>query len=102
MTFPESLRAYADWCEANPKLAQDGMIHTYGQTAEQARDIMLADSSAKLDLLQGNREIVYLTQTFGEITINHVMHKHDVCNLAIVDNKVVEVLKPEFAELVKP
>ena len=101
MTFPESLRAYADWCEANPKLAQDGMIHTYGQTAEQAKGIMLADPVAKLDLSPAN-DIVYLTQRFGELTVQHVLFKNEVCNLAIVDNKVVAVLKPEFAELVKP
>jgi hypothetical protein len=52
--------------------------------------------------LQGNREIVYLTQTFGEITIKHVLHKHDVCDLSIVDNKVVAGLKLEFARLVRP
>jgi len=101
MTFAESLRAYADWCEANPELAQDGMIHTYGQTAEQAKGIMLADPVAKIDLLTGNN-IVYLMQHFGELTVLHVLLKPDVCNLAIVDNKVVSVLKPEFAELVTP
>jgi hypothetical protein len=102
MTFAESLRAYADWCDEHPTLPQDSQITTYGETAEQARDIMLADSSAKLDLLQGNSEIVYLTQTFGEITIKHVLHKHDVCDLSIVDNKVVAGLKLEFARLVRP
>jgi hypothetical protein len=102
MTFAESLRAYADWCDEHPTLQQNAYISTYRETAEQARDIMLADSSAKLDLLQGNSEIVYLTQTFGEITIKHVLHKHDVCDLSIVDNKVVAGLKLEFARLVRP
>jgi hypothetical protein len=102
MTFAESLRAYADWCDEHPTFQQDSQITTYGETAEQAKDIILADSSAKLDLLQGNREIVYLTQTFGEITITHVLHKHDVCDLSIVDNKVVAGLKLEFARLVRP
>ena len=101
MTFAESLRAYADWCDEHPALQQNAHIHTYGETAQQAKGIMLANSSAKLDLLPGNN-IVYLTQTFGEITIQHVLNKSDVCNQSIVDNKVVAVLKPEFAELVTP
>jgi hypothetical protein len=102
MTFAESLRAYADWCDEHPTLQRDCQISTYRETAGQARDIMLADSSAKLDLLQGNSEIVYLTQTFGEITIQHVLKKSGVCDLTIVDNKVVAVLNLEFARLVTP
>ncbi len=100
MTFPESLRAYADWCEANPDLQQDGMIDTYGEGAAQAKGIMLADPRARFDLLPGNN-IVYLNQQFGTLIVKHVLHKHDVCNQSIVDNKVVAVLKPEFAELVR-
>lgn len=99
MTFAESLRAYADWCEQNPTLQQEGTIDNYGVTAQQAKGIMLADSSAKFDLCLGYK-IVYLTQTFGGITVKHVIYKSSVCDLTIVDNKVVQVLKPEFAELV--
>jgi hypothetical protein len=99
MTLAESLRAYADWCEEHPTLQQNACIDTYGETAEQAKGIMLADSSAKFDLCP-RHEIVYLTQTFGEITVKHVIEKSSVCDLTIVDNKVVVVLKPEFAELV--
>jgi hypothetical protein len=95
MTFAESLRAYADWCEANPELQPEATISTYGGTTAQAKGIMLADSGAKINLLPGN-EIVYLTQTFGVVTVNHVIKKSGVCNLTIVDNKVVAFLKPEF------
>jgi hypothetical protein len=102
MTFAESLRAYADWCDEHPELQRNAQINTYGETAEQAKGIMLADSGAKLDLLPGNKDIVYLIQTFGEVTIEHVLHKSGVCDLSIVDNQVVAVLKPEFAELIKP
>jgi hypothetical protein len=99
MTFAESLRAYADWCDQNPTLLHEGIIDTYGESAAQAKGIMLADPHAKLDLLPGN-SIVYLNQQFGTLIVKHVLHKHDVCNQSIVDNKVVAVLKPEFAELV--
>jgi hypothetical protein len=100
MTFVESLRSYANWCDANPKLQQSVTICIYGATAKKAKAIMMADSSAKLDLLRPDDKIVYLTQTFGELTVKHVLHKSKVCNLAIVDNQVVSVLKPEFAEVV--
>jgi hypothetical protein len=95
MTFAESLRAYADWCDEHPALQPEAEISTYGGTAAQAKGIMLADSGAKLNLLPAH-EIVYLTQTFGEITVKHVIKKSEVCNLTIVDNMVVAVLKPEF------
>ena len=98
-TFAEGLRAYADWCDMYPELQQDGMIDTFGETAAQARGILLADPHAKIDTLPGN-SIVYLNQTFGSLTVKHVLHKHDVCDLSVVDNKIVSVLKPEFAELV--
>jgi hypothetical protein len=101
MNFPESLRAYANWCDEHPTLQQNASINTYGETVQQAKGIMLADSCAKLDLSTHN-DIVYLRQVFGEITVQHVLLKNDVCNLAIVDNKVVSVLKPEFAKLVTP
>ncbi len=100
MTFPESLRAYAEWCEQNPNSQDGGTITTYGESAAQAKGIMLADPHAKLDLLPGHN-IAYLNQRFGSLTVQHVLHKHDVCNQSIVDNKVVAVLKPEFAELVR-
>jgi hypothetical protein len=101
MTFAESLRAYADWCEMNPTLAQKGMIDIYGESAEQAKDIMLADTRAKLEIVPSHN-IVYLNQQFGTLIVKHLLYKHDVCNQSIVDNKLVAVLKPEFAELVKP
>jgi hypothetical protein len=100
MTYPESLRAYADWCERNPDLQQEGMIYTYGETSEQAKGIMRADPNAKIDLLPG-MNIVYLTQRFGWLTIQHVLNKSDICHLSIADNKVVAALNPEFAELVR-
>jgi hypothetical protein len=101
MNFPESLRAYANWCDEHPTLQQNANITTYGETAQQAKGIMLADSCAKLDL-STNNNIVYLSQVFGEILVQHVLLRSEVCNLAIVDNQVVSVLKPEFAKLVTP
>ena len=98
MTFSESLRSYANWCDEHPALQQSAHISTYGETAQQAKEIMRADSTAKLDLLPVNN-IVYLMQTFGQVTIQHVLNKDAVCDLSVVDNKVVAVLKPEFAEL---
>jgi hypothetical protein len=102
MTFPESLRAYADWCERNPVSQQDSIIDIYGEKAAQAKAIMLADPHAKLHLLPGNSDIVYLDQQFGVLTVKHVLRKHDICNQSIENNMVVSVLKPEFAELVRP
>jgi hypothetical protein len=42
MNFPESLRAYANWCDEHPTLQQNASINTYGETAQQAKGIMLA------------------------------------------------------------
>jgi len=102
MTFPESLRAYADWCERNPVSQQEGIIYIYGQSAAQAKAITLADPHAKLALQPGSGDIMYLDQQFGALTVTHVLRKYDICNQSIKNNMVVSVLKPEFAELVRP
>lgn len=101
MSFPESLRAYADWCEKHPDLQKNGMIDLFGETAFQAKDILLADNKAKLDLLRPTDQIVYLDQYFGCLAVRHVLRKSDICVLSVENNEVVSALKPEFAELVR-
>jgi hypothetical protein len=101
MTFADSLRAYADWCEEHPDLVLDADISTYGSSADQIHDILFCDSAASVDMLNPEDKICYIKQRFGSLSISHVVRKEKICNLAIVDNQVTQVLKPEFAELVK-
>ena len=94
MTFRDRIRAWLGITQIVTAVTDVPSL-----TMFKAMEMKQAERHAKIDTLPGN-SIVYLNQTFGSLTVKHVLYKHDVCDLSVVDNKIVSVLKPEFAELV--
>ncbi len=96
LTVTQGLREYADWLEKHSEVrADDAQISHYGESTEQAA--LLFKSGAKLDALPNSDSIVYLTQSFGELTVKHVVAKEKVMEPAIVAGKITWKLRPEFA-----
>lgn len=95
MTYPEALRAYAEWIEKNADLnVPNGQVQHY--TSDPIALTLIQRGEAEMEM-PNSHEIVYVNlPQFLPLKVQFVVRKSNLMQPAVVNDEVIWKLKPEF------